>query len=46
MREKTIRDALATMKATRNRLDAAISTIEAIIDHDLTKEDFSIGKKG
>lgn len=39
MREKIIRDALASLKATRTRLDRAITALESIIDFDLTKEE-------
>lgn len=37
--EKSIRDTLASLKATRNRLDKAIKTLEDIINYDLIKED-------
>ena len=39
MREKIIRESLASLKATRNRLDKAIAALEAIINFDLTKDD-------
>ena len=39
MREKMIRDSLASLKATRNRLNEAIAALEAIRDFDMTKAD-------
>lgn len=39
MRENSIRDTLASLRATRKRLDNAIKAIEDIINFDLTKED-------
>ncbi len=39
MREKKVRETLQSLRATRNRLDRAISALEEIIDFDLTKEE-------
>lgn len=38
MREKKVRDTLQSLRATRNRLDRAITALEEIIEYDLTTE--------